>query len=440
MITYELGNSNLTLYEELFEYLKNDILNGTLKGKLPSKRSLASHLNISITTVQNAYSELLEQGFIYSIEKKGYYVSKGLTISRKIKFKQPSTKKDMSKQLKNLSIPNLETLNFPFATWRKLTQNNSSKFLQTIPYKGSFELRSAICNHLNEYMGLKTTPNLIIIGAGAEYLYMLLVQLLGRDKNYATENPGHIKIRQIYESMGAKCISLNSLNSENLSGIDYLHISPTNHFPTGRTMSIKKRLELIKWADLSPYNFIIEDNFSSEMKLSGRVISTFKSLNKDKVIYISTFSKTLLPTLRISYMILPENLMHKFEEKLSFYSSTVPIFEQFTLAEFIEKGYFSRYLNRLKKLYKTKKNDLLNELNSPKFSSKIDIKSFDSGSMILLNFNKNDNYIRQKANSFGYTLNFTSDFYYDQKPQKSYALIDFLSMSSDEISKLIYEI
>lgn len=442
MITYELGKSGLPLYEELFENIKSDILSGKLKGKLPSKRVLSNHLNLSVTTVMNAYSELLAQGFIYSEPKKGYFVSSGVLLLKNRNFKKPLKIEKEPIKLINLSLPNLENLNFPFSTWRKLMRENSSKFLQSVPYKGSFELRVAICKHLNAYLGLKTKPNLIVVGAGAEYLYTLIAQLLGTDKVYATENPNHLKIRQIYESLGAKCLSLDSLNELNLKGVNYLHISPTNHFPTGKTLSIKTRLKLIEWANDSKQRYIIEDNYSSEMKLSGRVISPLKNLAPDRVIYMSTFSKTLLPTLRISYMVLPQNLMAEFEKRLSFYSSTVPIFEQLTLAKFINDGYFERYLNRLKKLYKTKKSEILDKLTL-NFKGKFEIKSFDSGSVILLKFRKNDDEIRDIARNLGYEINFTSDYYWVEKeatkPARSCMMVDFLADES-KILNLLYKI
>ncbi|QKF64395.1 PLP-dependent aminotransferase family protein [Campylobacter corcagiensis] len=438
MITYELGNKNLALYEELFECLKDDILSGKISGKLPSKRALANHLNISVTTVMSAYSELLAQGFIYSVPKKGYFVSSGVLVLENQKSQKPLKLKNRQKELINLSSPNLEFLNFPFSTWRKLMRENSLRFLQSVPYKGSFELRAAICKHLNAYLGLKTKPDLVIVGAGTEYLYTLIAQLLGTDKIYATEDPNHLKIRQIYESLGAKCLSLNTLDESNLKQVSYLHISPTNHFPTGKTLSIKTRLKLVNWAN-KENKFIIEDNFLGEINLSGRAISPLKNLAPNGVIYMSTFSKTLLPTLRISYMVLPENLMSEFEKRLSFYSSTVPIFEQLTLAKFIDDGYFERYLNRLKKLYKTKKAELLIKLT--KFEDKFSIRNINSGSAILINFKKSDDKIREIFKNLGYKINFTGDYYWvdtnQDKPSKSSAILDFLSIEIDTLMKVL---
>lgn len=438
MITYELGNKNLALYEELFECLKDDILSGKISGKLPSKRALSNHLNISVTTVMSAYSELLAQGFIYSEPKKGYFVSSGVLVLENQKSQKPLKLKNRQKELINLSSPNLEFLNFPFSTWRKLMRENSLRFLQSVPYKGSFELRAAICKHLNAYLGLKTKPDLVIVGAGTEYLYTLIAQLLGTDKIYATEDPNHLKIRQIYESLGAKCLSLNTLNESNLKQVSYLHISPTNHFPTGKTLSIKTRLKLVNWAN-KENKFIIEDNFLGEINLSGRAISPLKNLAPNRVIYMSTFSKTLLPTLRISYMVLPQNLMSEFEKRLSFYSSTVPIFEQLTLAKFIDDGYFERYLNRLKKLYKTKKAELLIKLT--KFEDKFSIRNINSGSAILINFKKSDDEIREIFKNLGYKINFTGDYYWvdtnQEKPSKSSAILDFLSIEIDTLMKVL---
>lgn len=434
MLTYVLKKTGKPLYEQLYENIKNDILNSTLKGgyKLPSKRSLAAHLNISIITVQNAYNQLLIEGFIYSKQRLGYFVNKGIKPIKKEIF--ISIKKDEKQTYLNLSSANKSS--FPLSTWNKIIREiiSKSNVYQKVPFNGLDELRSAISKHLFEYQNLKTDKDLILVGAGAQYLYILITQLLGKDKIYALENISDIKIGQIYQSLGAKCKFIDMDKSGMItsalqkSGSNIAHISPSSNFPTGIIMPIKRRSEILEWVNLKNDRFIIEDEYLSEIR--DKVIQPLKSMNSNKVIFINTFSKTLLPTLRISYMILPPNLMDKFRDKLSFYSSTVPIFEQLALAKFIKDGYFERYLNRSKKEANLKKSKILQIIKDKSIIKK------ETLTHILIKSNLSSSKLKQKLKKEKFLINTLDDYRYNGNFKETIALID-INSSIENIAKFL---
>ena len=253
--------------------------------------------------------------------------------------------------------------NFPFSVWAKLVREmvsgESATLLQPPPVGGIPELRKAIADHLYAFRGIGVSPEQIIIGAGTEYLYGLLIQLFGNTAIYAIEDPGYAKISKIYESHGVRVRHIpmdeNGIRTEVLeaSASDILHLSPSHHYPTGIVTSISRRYELLGWASKSEKRYIIEDDYDSEFRLLGRPIPALQSIDvMDKVIYMNTFSKSLSSTIRISYMVLPEKLLKMFYAKLGFYSCTVSNFEQYTLARFISGGYFEKHINRMRNYYR----------------------------------------------------------------------------------------
>lgn len=239
------------------------------------------------------------------------------------------------------------------------------------PSGGIRELREAICQYLYQFRGMKVTPEQVVVGAGTEYLYGLLIQLLGRSRRFAVENPGYRKIPMIYEKNGVSCsyIPLDAhgvrIDALTESGADILHISPSHHFPTGIITPVSRRHELLNWAAASEHRYIIEDDYDSEFRLGGRPLPTLQSIDTiEKVIYINTFTKSLSSTIRISYMILPPHLMRRFQKELGFYSCTVSNFEQYTLTRFLSEGYFEKHINRMRKYYRNQRNAILDCIKS----------------------------------------------------------------------------
>ncbi|MCI5584587.1 MAG: PLP-dependent aminotransferase family protein [Lachnospiraceae bacterium] len=402
MITYsftDLGSD--CLYIHLYKCIKNDILQDVLHAgeKLPSKRSLAKNLNISIITVENAYAQLIAEGYAYSVPKKGYFVADINTIDKETKPVISSENVQLSSGKSNyfadFTSNQTSSAYFPFSIWAKLTRElltqNQPELLTNSPCGGILPLREAIAKHLKDFRNMTVLPEQIIIGAGTEYLYGLIIQLLGFEKRYAVEDPGYSKISQIYKSHCISCnfvpmdssgIKIADLEEQN---IDIVHISPSHHFPTGIVMPISRRYELLAWAAKSASRYIIEDDYDSEYRLSGQPIPTLQSIDiQEKVIYINTFTKTLASTVRISYMVLPRQLVNIFYSRLYFYSCTVSNFEQYILARFISEGYFEKHINRMRNYYHSKRDKLLHTIKNSALASYATISEENAGLHFLL--------------------------------------------------------
>ena len=391
MLTYELKKSpGVPLYEALYRAIRGDILSGALTAgeKLPSKRALAQNLEISKITVEAAYNQLLAEGYIASREKVGYFVEK--IHHQPVAEKMPAEREKLPAQsLVDLTANG--SARFPFSAWSKLQRevmlDYGEKLLLPLPNRGIPELRRAIADHLAGFRGMKIDPENILIGAGTDFLYNILVQLLGRDKVYALEEPGYDKTRRIYTAAGARCVSapMDELGvmPEGLADARVLHISPSHHFPTGIVTPVSRRLELLGWAGEDKW--IIEDDYDSEFRFHAHPVPAMQSLDRQgRVIYLNTFSKSLAPSIRISYMVLPESLMERFRSELSFYSCTVPSFEQYTLARFISGGWFEKHINRMRKYYKSCRNRLVERLKALEYSDKLIIQEKDAGLHFLV--------------------------------------------------------
>ena len=419
MLTYDFEKrGKMSLYEYLYNCIKNDILSGKIKAgeKLPSKRTMAKNHNISVITVENAYAQLLVEGYIFSKEKRGYFASeisgqylnnggingnKEKIVETKVSLKSGQIKKkiqDTKKQwLVDFNSNHIMYDSFPFSIWSRIMRqtllDRENSFLSSPLPNGVVELREAIANHLMEFRGMEVDAENIIIGAGTEYLYSIIVQLLGRDSVIAVEDPGYRKIGKVYESNGVECLHLpidnSGIQTKALLGkkIDAVHISPSHHFPTGRVMPVSRRQHLIHWARENN-GFIIEDDYDSEFRFSGRPIPTMVGMDKERVIYMNTFSKTLAPSIRIAYMVLPDSLMEKFHTKLNFYSGTVSSFEQYTLANFIAGGYYERHINRMRNYYRDYRNKIINAIKQSALYPKVTIEEENAGLHFILGIKK----------------------------------------------------
>ena len=344
-------DSGRAAYIQLYEQLRSDIAEGILQEgtKLPSKRFLASELGISVVTVEHAYELLCDEGYVCSRERSGHYVC--FSGGRSTAVPKRAALSDMKAGLKPMG-------DFPFSvyarTMRKVLSDYDKGILVKSPNCGSTELRSAISGYLERSKGLKLEPERIIIGSGSEYLYSLVVQLLGRDRVFAIEDPSYEKIRLVYEANGAECCLLRlgedgilSSELENCRA-GALHVTPFHSYPSGITASAAKRREYADWAR-SRKAYIIEDDYDSEFAGVRGQIETVYSIAPERVIYLSSFSKLIAPSVRTGFMLLPEELMEEYSRRLNFYSCTVPLYDQLVLAEFINAGHMERYINRRKR-------------------------------------------------------------------------------------------
>lgn len=451
MLTYSFDeNNHKSLYQQLYTFIKNDILGGHLTAdeKLPSKRTFAKNLGISIITIENAYAQLMAEGYIYSLPKKGFYVSpinnKTPLIPAKMIHK-PSIKKES--YWCDFSSNQTPAHLFPFTTWSKLMKNvlneHQSELMVNPPVGGIYELREAISHHLKEFRNMDVEPERIIIGAGTEYLYGLLVQLLGFNLLYAVENPGYNKILDVYSSLGAKCVPIDMdeqgilVNQLEDLDVDIAHISPSHHFPTGIIMPISRRYELLGWANKKEHRYIIEDDYDSELRLSGHPIPALQSIDlSEKVIYMNTFTKTLASTIRISYMVLPHHLLERYNKKLSFYACTVSNFEQYTLASFINEHYFDKHITKLRNHYHNKRDAIVKMLKESSLKDMITISKEDAGLhfLITIHTHMSDETLINKLKEEGIHLRAISHYYLKNIPHTSHTFI--MNYSSIDLDKL----
>lgn len=461
MLTYSFENiGSDSLYEYLYKCIKKDIIEGRIGAneKLPSKRSFAKNLGISVITVEGAYDQLMAEGYIFSIPKKGFYVSE-LTEPGGVKSVE-RTNSDIKgnvpekKYLADFQNNQMESNVFPFTIWaktiREILNDNKEELMINPPCGGIMSLRKAIAIYLEEFRGMHVKAEQIIIGAGTEYLYGLLIQLLGNEYVYGVENPGYPKVGVIFEMMHADCRYINmddsGVQTDELekNKVDIIHISPSHHFPTGKTMPVSRRYELLAWAAGNDNRYIIEDDYDSELRLTGKPIPTLQSIDvSGKVIYMNTFTKTLASTVRISYMVLPEPLLKKFYEKLSFYSCTVSNFEQYTLARFIENGSFEKHINRLRSYYLNKKDTILQKIKSGNLGKMVKISGEEAGIHFLMKIEsrKSEEEIKADAGTEGIRLVPLSEYYYGRKCESDKTFVmNYSSLPIEKIDEIIDKI
>ncbi len=350
---YAIDKKNRPIYLQLYKQIRDDIIaeNYQYNTKLPSKRSLAEETGVSTITVEHAYSLLCEEGYAESRERSGFVV-----IFRKNDGFATSPEHNTEHSIQSALH---EYHDFPLSvlskTMRRVLTEHGELLLEKSPNCGCFELREAIRRYLARNRGIKIDVEQIIIGSGSEYLYSLIIGLLGRNLIYAIETPSYKKIEQVYKSTEVIYDSLPLTNcgidSNALSKTkaDVLHTTPYRSYPSGVTATASKRHEYIRWSEQNG-RYIIEDDFESEFSVSTKPTETLFSLSKaDNIIYLNSFSKTVSPSLRIAYMVLPKHLVETFNEKLGFYSCTVPTFMQYVLTELINNGDFERHINRVRR-------------------------------------------------------------------------------------------
>lgn len=456
MLTYDFSNISDPIYKELYQKIRQDILKGILKTgeKLPSKRSLAQNLGISTITVENAYEQLISEGYLYTQIKRGYFVSDIKKIALPCTPKKTKLSISISKNKSyyfDFSSNNIEAKNFPFSVWAKLSRQVLSdmqdKVLQVSPGNGIEDLRNAIAEHLLSFRGMSVDPDQIIIGAGTENLYETLIKIIGDKKNYCIENPGYIKIRKVYDINKVKytfaSLDKNGISIQELrkSKADIVHISPNHHFPTGITMPVSRRNEILNWANEKNERYIIEDDYDSEFRQNGNPIPTLQSIDAyGKVIYMNTFSKSITSTIRISYMVLPEHLANLYYKTLDFYSCPVPTFEQYTLSKFISEGYFEKHINRMRLYYGRKRISVLNILKKNLSDNECSIIESDSGLHLILKLNckKSDAKLKAELLKKNININMLSEYYISPKEELSHMyLLNYSNINLERFEETV---
>ena len=443
MRTYELKKSpGMPLYEALYRAIREDILSGALQPgeKLPSKRALAANLEVGKTTVEGAYGQLLEEGYIVSRERSGFYVEAvQRPVSRKPTAPHPVA---LSEEPPKADLTGNGTGHFPFSVWirlqREVILDYGEQLLLPLHAQGALELRQAIARNLEDFRGLSPDPDCILVGAGTDFLYNLLLQLLGQDKVYGVEDPGYGKIGKIYRAGGVRCLPIpmddQGIRPECLGDAQVLHISPSHHFPTGLVTPLQRRRALLDWAR-NRGGWIIEDDYDTEFRFRGRPLPAMQTMDPDRVIYMNTFSKTLAPSIRISYMVLPPALMEKFRQQLGFYGCTVPSFEQYTLARFLDRGYFEKHINRMRKFYRARRNRVIAALEHCPAADRFTILEQDAGLHFLLQVDSplSGPALAKKFAAQRLKVHLLSSFYQTPTPESDKSLVINYSAVDEEL-------
>ena len=432
MLTYAMEDrGGLPLYEYLYRCIRRDILSGALAAgeRLPSKRALAEHLRLSVITVEGAYSQLEAEGYVYTRPKQGFFVCPVQQVPEPLRPAvippepvPPVWKLDLARNQADSS-------RFPAATWARLTRQvlSEGSFLTPGPHQGLYALRRAIADDLRARKGMTVSPEQVVIGAGAEYLYILLAQLLGRQSVVAVEDPGYPKIRQVYRKYGVSCrpipLDRHGMDPASLaaSGATAVHLSPNHHYPTGTITTIGRRQTLLRWAEDQDAT-IIEDDYDSEFRFAGRPIPALQSIDTGgRVVYMNTYSQTISPSMRMGFMVLPPRLLERYRRELGFYACAVPVLDQHVLARFLSGGYYEQHLSRMRKEYRTRRDAVLAAFRSSPFAGRVTISEQGAGLHFLLRLDTalDDETLRQRAESLGVRLAFLSE--YSTDPREAYA-------------------
>lgn len=453
MLTYSLQKGGAKpLYAQLYESIRDDIAAGRLSAgeRLPSRRALAAHLGISLATVDSAYAQLEAEGYLHARARSGFTVCAIGPPPAALPAPQPPVPPEAAQMpLLPLSGGGADSA-FPFSVWaktvREVMSSRGQALLRPADNRGVPELREAIAGHLRHARGLSVSPEQILVGAGNEYLYGLIVQLLGRGALYAVEDPCHRQIARVYAAQGAQLCPL-PLDGEGLRldalrrcGAQIAHISPAHHFPTGIVMPIRRRNEMLHWANAAPGRHIVEDDYDSELRHSGQPLPPLFSLDAGgRVIYVSTFSQTLAPSLRVAYLCLPPSLLAEYRERLGFYACTVPSLEQYALARFIASGDYERHLNRLRKRCRDRRDALLAAIAAGPLRERCEVVENGAGTHFLLRLKtaRPDAELKAAAAERGLALQFLSDYRICTPVESGALVFQYANLSPQEAQEAL---
>ncbi len=392
--------ASVPLYEQIYQYVKNEIRIGklTVNTKLPSSRSLSSNLQISRSTVELAYSQLISEGYIHSKPKSGYYVSQVGDLVELPKKKMMSYQKVVKHQEKpafDFSPFSIDMTQFPFATLRRLYNQCMNDMNQQLfllgESQGDLSLREAIGNYLHSSRRVNVEASQIIIGAGTDYLLQLLAQILQPERQIAMENPSYKRAYEIFSGLGFEVskipVKKDGMDLERLAkdSANLCYLTPTHQYPLGVIMPISRRMQLLAWAMEKGNRYIIEDDHDSEFRYKGKPIPSLQGLDlHGRVIYIGTFSRAIAPAIRMGYMVLPKQLMERYQQSFSYYACTVSRIDQAMMCKFINGGFFERHLNKMRTCYKAKHDALLRALKV--FGASITITGEYAGLHLVVEF------------------------------------------------------
>ncbi len=389
------------MYEQLYRHLVGEISGGGLAAgeKMPSKRALSANLSVSLNTVDTAYQMLVAEGYLEARPRSGYYVCALDALPAAAPQPSPAPEKPpaaalpQSPVLCDFSTSSVDTALFPYKTWGRIQRGILSQGAELLNHgeaQGDVALREAVARYLHEYRAVRCTPDQIIAGAGVEYLLGQMAGLL-RGSVFALENPGYNRVGSILANNGARKVYVpvdeDGLRVDRLagSGAQVVCVTPSHQFPTGAAMPMRRRAALLAWAGEKPGRYVLEDDYDSEFRFDRKPVPALQGLDREgRVVYFGTFSRSLAPSIRAAYMVLPPALLARYRAQFSAYSSTISRFEQQTIARFIDEGHFARHLARLRVAYRSRRDALVQGLTEALGAQRIEIRGAHTGLHLLL--------------------------------------------------------
>ena len=444
--------SKTPLYEQIYEFIKEEIQNNVIQSgeRLPSTRSLSKHLVVSRSTVELAYEQLLSEGYVEAIPCKGYFVAKieGIyQLQKRPEIKVEPISSGVTEYAYDFTPNGVDLNSFPYNVWRKLSKecliDDKAEMFRLGDPQGEYGLRNAISSYLHQARGIHCHPDQIIIGAGSDYLLMLLTTVIGNCHKVALENPTYGQAYRLFERLSYKVCTVDMdqsgmrIDELEKSGADIAFVMPSHQYPLGCVMPIQRRMELLKWAKEETDRYVIEDDYDSEFRYKGKPIPALQGYDRDgKVIYLGTFSKSIAPAIRMSYMVLPEKLQKRYEREYSFVNSTVSKVDQMIVQRFIEEGYYERHLNKTRAMYKGRHDTLIEELKP--LLGKCKISGEHAGVHLLLTFEDghSEQELIELAKKSDIRVYGMSDYRVgEEKSKKATILLGYANLSEEQIKE-----
>lgn len=438
------------LYQQIYEYIKESILDGRIPcgEKLPSTRALSRHLEVSRSTVDLAYEQLLSEGYIETKPRRGFFVSEIedlYHLDATVPVVETNNQKKIEECKYKFSPYGVDLKSFPYNAWRKLSKeilnDDTMELFHLGDPKGEYSFRKAICSYLYQARGVACNPSQIIVGAGNDYILMLLGALFRQDDVIAVENPAYEQAYRLFRSLSYEVIPVEmdksgmKVDSLKEAKADIAYVTPSHQYPTGIIMPVKRRTELLSWAGEREGRYIIEDDYDSEFRYKGKPIPALKGYDRQgKVIYLGTFSKSIAPSIRLSYVVLPDSLLKKYEKKCGFLSSTVSKVDQMIVQKFIEEGYYERHLNKSRALYKGRHDALIAGLKP--LNGQCKISGENAGVHVVLTFKNGmtEEELVSSAKKEGVKVYGLSEYMIEKTKEEQHAvLVGYANMTEEQI-------
>ncbi|MEC1260663.1 PLP-dependent aminotransferase family protein [Bacillus swezeyi] len=406
MITIPIDRSEDAdyIYHQIYQRIKEEIFSRNLLPgkKLPSKRELAKALNVSINSVNAAYQQLLAEGYLYSKERKGFFVEQIETFHATEHSKPLQLEKELAEGENrgsgwiSFSHMSVDTAHFPFKTWlrceQKAVASHTDELGEMTHPQGVYQVRQTIARFIALTRGVKCHPEQIVISAGTQPLIHIIQDLLPESALYAMEEPGYSRIYQLLKNERKRVVTIGldhkGIRISDIQALDpdVLFVTPSHQFPTGIIMPVSRRIQLLNWVSDGEDRYIVEDDYDSEFKYGSDTIPALQSLDRsEKVIYIGTFSKSLLPGLRISYMVLPQKLLKRYRKRHHFSIQSSSVLTQFALQELIESGEYQKHIKKMNQIYEEKRTRLIGSLEKT-FTGRVKIKGASAGLHFVADF------------------------------------------------------